>query len=71
MIEAARERSAENSLLTNRKVPAQDRAINQFQPNRLHPLSILSVKSPIVSLNLGGLVVAVSQSVLILLPQVS
>jgi hypothetical protein len=38
------------------EVNDQNRTIDQFQPNRLHPLSILSVKSPIVSLNLGGLV---------------
>jgi hypothetical protein len=42
------------------EVNNQDRAINQFQPNRLHPWSILSAKSLVVSLNLRGLVVAVS-----------
>ena len=52
--------SATSDAEHEREVNNQDRAINQFQPNRLHPMSILSAKSPIVSLNLGGLVLAVS-----------
>jgi hypothetical protein len=38
------------------EVNDQDCTINQLQPNRLHPVWILSVKSRIVSPNLGRLV---------------